>query len=256
MAELDETEISKTIIRTYNERLLDRVESDVVIAGAGPSGLVAAYCLARKGARVTVLEKRLSPGGGVWGGGMGMSVAVIQDEAVPVLSEMGIKCEPKGGNLHAVDSIELTAGLCWKALQAGARMLNMMVVEDLRVQGGRVTGVVVNRTTLLGALPVDPITLSARAVVDATGHEAALVQDIRKRRLPLIPGAAGETGEGPMDATRGENFVVEHAGEVFPGLWITGMSVSATLGGPRMGPIFGGMILSGKRVAELIIASI
>ena len=59
-----------------------------------------------------------------------------------------------------------------------------------------------------------------------------------------------------MDATGGEAFVVEHAGEVFPGLWIAGMSVSATLGGPRMGPIFGGMLLSGQRVAAAIQASL
>jgi thiamine thiazole synthase len=59
--------------------------------------------------------------------------------------------------------------------------------------------------------------------------------------------------EGPMDAVSGEAFVVERVGEVFPGLWVTGMSVCAVFGGPRMGPIFGGMILSGRRVAELLL---
>ncbi len=59
-----------------------------------------------------------------------------------------------------------------------------------------------------------------------------------------------------MDAWAGEAFVVENAGEIFPGLWIVGMSVCATRGGPRMGPIFGGMLMSGVRVAKDIAASL
>ena len=56
-----------------------------------------------------------------------------------------------------------------------------------------------------------------------------------------------------MDATAGEAFVVERVAEADPGLWVTGMAVCAAFGGPRMGPIFGGMLLSGRRVAELIL---
>lgn len=254
MTELDEVQISKTIICTYHEKLLDRLASEVVVVGAGPSGLVAAFFLARAGVKVTVLEKRLSPGGGIWGGGMGMNVAVVQEEAVALLDEMGIRCAPRRENLHAVDAMELAAGLCWNALQVGVAIFNLMTVEDLCVRQGRVTGVVVNRTTISGTLPVDPIVFSSQATLDATGHEAVLVQCLRKRSLLFGSQAAAGTGEGPMDATAGEGFVVEHAGEVFPGLWLSGMSVSATLAGPRMGPIFGGMLLSGKRVAEAILA--
>ena len=250
MVRLSEVEISRTIIQTYHERLLDCLTSDVAIAGAGPSGLVAAYCLAKTGLKVTILEKRLSPGGGIWGGGMGMNIAVVQEEAVSLLSDMGIRSKPAQSGLYAVDAIELGAGLCWNAVQAGATLLNLTTVEDLCVSAKRVTGGVVNRTMIAGALPVDPIVLSARAVLDGTGHEAVLVQTLRKRCL--LTNAAAGLGEGPMDATLGEQFVVDHAGEIFPGLWIAGMSVSATLGGPRMGPIFGGMLLSGKRVAQLI----
>ena len=176
MPRLDEVEISKTILCTYHEKLLDRIASDVIIVGAGPSGLVAAFCLARSGVKVTVLEKRLSPGGGIWGGGMAMSVAVVQNEAVPLLEEMGIRCQLRRENLYAVDSIELAAGLCWNALQVGVTVLNLMTVEDLCVRQDRVTGVVVNRSGIPAALPVDPIVFSSKAVVDATGHEAVLVQ--------------------------------------------------------------------------------
>ncbi|MBN1912247.1 MAG: thiazole biosynthesis protein [Pirellulales bacterium] len=251
MDKLDEVDISRIILCTYHERLLDRLASDVVIVGAGPSGLVAAFFLAKSGIKVTVLEKRLSPGGGIWGGGMAMNVAVVQDEVVPLLEEFGIRCQLMRNGLHAVDSIELAAVLCGKVLQAGASVLNLMTVEDLCLHHDRVTGVVVNRSGVFPSLPVDPIMFSAKAVVDATGHEAVLVQSLRKRRL-LSPHTVSEVGEGPMNATEGESFVVDRAAEVFPGLWVSGMSVSAAFGGPRMGPIFGGMLLSGKRIAQSI----
>jgi len=255
MPRLDETEITKTILCTYHEKLLERITSDVLIVGAGPSGMMAAIGLARQGFQVTVLEKRLSPGGGIWGGGAGMSRAVVQEQVVPLLDDIGIRSELRRRDLYAVDAVELAAGLCLEAIRAGAALFNLMAVEDLCVRDRRVTGAVVNRATIAGKLPVDPIVFSAKAVVDATGHEAVAVEALRKRGL-LDDRAAQPLGEGPMDAASGEAFVAENAGEVFPGLWIAGMSVCATLGGPRMGPIFGGMLLSGRRAAELIAAAI
>jgi thiamine thiazole synthase len=230
--------------------------SDVLIVGAGPSGLMAAWDLARRGLKVTVLEKRLSPGGGIWGGGMAMSQIVIQDDALPLLDEIGIGHESGHGELYVADAIELAAGLCVKAIQSGAVLFNLMTAEDVCVHRERVTGIVVNRSLICESLPVDPIMMSARAVIDATGHEAVVVQALLRRGL-LADGIATEShGEGPMDAASGEAFVVEHVAQVFPGLWVAGMSVCTTFGGPRMGPIFGGMLLSGKRVADLVSAEL
>lgn len=251
MPGLEETEISKNIISAYYEKLLDRIASDVLIVGAGPAGMTAAFCLAGKGLKVTLVEKRLSCGGGIWGGGMGMNEVVVQDDAVSLLDEIGVGHKPAGGGLHTVESIELAAGLCLKAVQSGAVLLNLITAEDVCVHRRRVTGVVANRTMISGALHVDPITFSAKAVIDGTGHEAVLVEALRKRGL-LAGTPAADGVEGPMDADSGEAFVVENVAEVFPGLWVCGMSVCAALGGPRMGPIFGGMLLSGRRVAELV----
>jgi thiamine thiazole synthase len=256
MSELKDTDISKAIIRTYHDKLLNRITSDVLIVGAGPSGLTAALYLARKGLKVTVLEKRLSPGGGIWGGGMAMNQIVIQDGALPLLDEIGVGHESWHGELHVADAIELAAGLCLKAVQAGAVLLNLMTAEDVCIQRERVTGVVVNRSMIGESLPVDPVTLSARAVIDGTGHEAVVVGTLHRRGLlaDFVGGKA--SGEGPMDAASGEAFVVEKVAQVFPGLWVAGMTVCATFGGPRMGPIFGGMLLSGKRVADLVSAAL
>ena len=256
MTRLDETEISKAILGTYHSKIAGSIVSDVLVAGAGPAGLVAALHLAKGGFKTTIFEKRLAPGGGVWGGGMGMNDVVVQEEALPILDEVGVRHQHVEGPLHVLDAVELASGLTFKALHAGVTILNLMTVEDVCVHEGRVTGVVVNRTMISGNLHVDPIVFSGKAVLDGTGHDAFVVEAVRRRGLLEGTPAVGHHGEGPMDATSAEAFVVEKVAEVYPGLWVSGMSVSATFGGPRMGPIFGGMLLSGKRVAEKIAASI
>jgi thiamine thiazole synthase len=245
-----ETRITRAILDAYHEKVSRSVVGDVLVVGAGPSGLRAAIDLASKGRKVTVLEKRLSPGGGIWGGAMAMNEVVIQDEALSALEGIAATPRPVERGLHVVDAVALASALCLKAVQAGVVVLNLTLAEDLCVHDGRVVGVVANRTGVGERLPVDPISFQAGAVLDATGHEAALVHMLRRRGL--LEGRAGPQGEGPMDATEGESSVVEGVGEAYPGLWISGMCVQAALGGPRMGPIFGGMLLSGRRAAALI----
>lgn len=249
----DDVQISRAIMDSYHEFYKDCLQSDVLIAGAGPSGLLASYLLAKAGKSVVVVEKKLAPGGGVWGGGMTMSKAVIQEEVLPLLDELEIAHVPYEGPLHVVDTCELASGLCYRAIQAGAKVVNLNTIEDVCLEKGRVTGLVVNKTLISGVLHVDPIVIKAKEIIDGTGHDALCVQLLRQRGLLGDIQPEKPFGEAPMDAHAGELFVVENTGNVCPGLWVMGMSVCATYRGPRMGPIFGGMLLSANKVVEEIL---
>jgi thiamine thiazole synthase len=62
-------------------------------------------------------------------------------------------------------------------------------------------------------------------------------------------------GERSLWAEKAERLTLENTKEICPGVFVAGMSANAAFGGPRMGPIFGGMLLSGKKAAELILSA-
>ena len=62
--------ISTAIVQAFSEKLIDHLNVDAAIVGAGPSALVAARYLVEAGFKTALFESRLAPGGGVWGGGM------------------------------------------------------------------------------------------------------------------------------------------------------------------------------------------
>ncbi|ANF23304.1 sulfide-dependent adenosine diphosphate thiazole synthase [Thermococcus piezophilus] len=242
---LKDVEISGAIIEAYMKDLLDNLTLDVAIIGAGPSGMVAAYYLAKGGAKVAIFEKKLSVGGGIWGGAMGFNRIVVEERARKILDEFGINYGEFRPGLYVADAIEVATTIASRTVKAGVKIFNMFEVEDLVVKNDRVAGVVINWTPVkMTGLHVDPLTVEARFVIDSTGHGAQVTQHLLKRGLiEKLP------GEGPMWAEIGERLTVEHTGEVFPGLYVTGMAANAVAGAPRMGPIFGGMFLSGRKAA-------
>lgn len=246
-----EKEITRAIISGFTKELLEHVESDVIIVGGGPSGLMAGKELASKGVKTLIIERNNYLGGGFWLGGYLMNKVTFRAPSQKILDELGVPYENFNKGLYVTEGPHACSKLIASACDAGVKILNMTSFDDVVLrEKNRVSGVVINWAPV-SRLPreiacVDPVALESKFVIDASGHDAIVVKKLEDRGLLKIAGMGG------MWVEKSEDAVVEKTGEVHPGLIVTGMSVSTTYGLPRMGPTFGAMLLSGKKAAEII----
>ncbi|MFU2208656.1 sulfide-dependent adenosine diphosphate thiazole synthase [Solidesulfovibrio sp. C21] len=259
---LDERIITEAIVDGYFAKFKSSLELDVAIVGGGPSGLTAARLLAKEGFNVALFERKLSLGGGMWGGGMTYNIIVVQEESAHLLTDVGIPVARYKDNYFTADAVAATTTLASAACLAGVKVFNCMSVEDvvLREVNGikRVTGIVINSSPVeMAGLHVDPVVLGSKFLIEATGHATEVLHTlVRKNDVKLGTPSGGIEGEQSMWADVAETNTVKNTREIFPGLYVAGMAANASFGSYRMGPIFGGMLLSGEKVAADIAAKL
>ena len=241
--------ISGAIVRRYFEKLQDNLAIDVAIVGAGPSGLVAARDLAKAGFKVAVYESKLAPGGG-----MLMNEVTVQNDAAEILREFGITTVPYDKDYHTIDSVEMASGLIFGARKAGAVIFNTVKVEDIVMHDGVVSGVVINWNPVARLeMHVDPLVVTTRALIDGTGHPSEIINKaVHKAGVKVDSPTGGILGEKPMWMADGERTTVLNTKRLYPGLYASGMAANNVQGGFRMGPIFGGMLKSGRKIAQIV----
>jgi thiamine thiazole synthase len=245
-----EKAVTRAIMAGFSRDMERFADTDVIIVGGGPSGLIAARDLSSKGLNVLIVERNNYLGGGFWLGGFLMNTITVRAPAHKILDELEIAYEEYEKGLYVTPGPLACSKLIAAACEAGVGMLNMVSFDDVVLrEGSRVGGAVINWTPV-SELPsqvrcVDPIALESKLVIDATGHDALVVKKLEERGLIKTPGF------GAMWIEKSEDEVVERSGFAHPGLIVIGMAVSTTFGLPRMGPTFGSMLLSGRKGAEV-----
>lgn len=260
-APVKESEVSREMTTRYMKDMYDFADTDIIIAGAGSAGLVAAYELSKHpNVKVALIEQSVAPGGGAWLGGQLFSAMIVRKPADAFLDELDIPYEEKEHHVVIRHAALFTSTVMSKLLKApNVKLFNATAIEDLIVKSGRVAGVVTNWTLVTlnhGTQScMDPNVMEGKVLISACGHDGPMGASGVKRlqsigMVDLVPGM------GCLDMGTAEDAIVSGTKEIVPGMIVAGMEVAELQGAPRMGPTFGAMMISGQKAAHLALESL
>ncbi|ORX96876.1 thiamine biosynthesis Thi4 protein [Basidiobolus meristosporus CBS 931.73] len=259
-APVKESDVSREMTTRYMQDLIDYADADVVIVGAGPSGLSCAYELSKhKGIKVAVIEASVAPGGGGWVGGQLFSPMVVRKPAHEFLDELGIAYDEKENYVVVSHAALFTSTLISKVIANGVKLFNATSVEDFIIRDGTVSGVVTNWALVTKAHGtqscMDPQVVESKVVVSSCGHDGPFGAT-GVRRLVEVGLLDKMPGMRALDMNASEDAIVSLTREIVPGMIVTGMEVAEASGTARMGPTFGAMMMSGRKAADLALAKL
>jgi flavin-dependent dehydrogenase len=200
--------------------------TDVLIAGAGPAGAMAAIVLARAGARVVVLDRARFPRPKLCGDTINpgayailqrLGLDVVAARAIPidgmvVTGAEGVRVEGRYGDArgYAISRTDLDLALLTAAAGAGARIEQEALVDAPIVDtahGESVSGVMVKGRN------GRPLRMTARVTIAADGRYSRVARALGLSRCPPRPrrwaigsyfqDVAGLTPLGEMHIRRG-----------------------------------------------------
>src|SRR3954454_649900 len=160
---------------------------DVTVVGAGPAGSTTAYCLARAGASVLLIDKARFPRDKPCGGGI--SARALQELPIdpsPVVEHVVDKMELSFGGgrsfvrggcrplAHMTQRRRLDHFLASQAAAAGAEFRDDVTVTEVSEQGVRVEGRLIPTRLLIGADGANGATARSLGLDDERVYGVAL----------------------------------------------------------------------------------
>jgi len=222
--------------------------SDVIIVGAGPSGLMAAWDLARLNLKTLVIERNIHAGGRLWASDFLIPASKSAAQFKEILDELNIPYKKGHSGLCVNAGPSVAAKFILAACDAGVRILTQGEFKDLIYAQEKIAGVEIDWNPQLSledkAYATAVVSLKSQVVIDASGVDACVCQSLIKR------GVIDLKKYGSIDIRTAESLFLEKTGLIYPGLACTGMSVAAIYGIPPVGLTLCSLLLSGRKVAQ------
>ncbi len=202
-------------------------ETDVLVVGAGPAGLIAGMEAARRGVGVLILEEHEEVGvpchcagllsvRGLKRLGIEPNEAFIQNEVSGAIfhspSDITLKIRGRGKMAYVVDRVAFDKALARQAVDSGAELRLGFRAESFLTEGGVISGVVGGGGHVV----------RAKVVIDAEGSRCRLLRKANLERPSpdgLLPATQIEVSEVKVDRDLVEVFIGRDVAPMFF-LWV------------------------------------
>ncbi|MFF4489949.1 FAD-dependent oxidoreductase [Streptomyces sp. NPDC001544] len=155
-----------------------QLEADVVVIGAGPTGLAAAHFLAGHGVRTVVLEQRPAPSGHP-------RATVLNSRTMELLRHLGIDAEVRRAGVP----LENTARITWCTELSGTELASLDIIDSAHA--------LMQRAVNSPALPVICSQNRVEALlVDRLPEHAQVIRGVRAEELTRTPTGVRVTASG------------------------------------------------------------
>ncbi len=224
-------DIFKKIIHKEYNKLEELYNSDVIIIGTEISGLVTAYYLSKLGYKVSVIDDDFRNE---------QKFCIVNKDFEKFLKEINVGYDDIHEGYFLIDNFELILKLISCLIDSGVNIFLGLSVKEVIFEGKRLVGIVVHYND-------KPIEIYSKIFIDSTGRDPKLISIIESCEKDLIK------KKGSRNINVEDSYsIVEYTGKVLEGLYVVGLSVAELYGLPKPGVDITPILLSGKRLSEII----